>query len=111
VPDISDDDMRDILSTSREYSMVFMLAGPNYAADGRDAVAWEHVRRNFELRAAGIMNIVGPLTDGGTVKGICVLNLSTSETAELMHGDPAVAAGILTYEVHPLMSFPGDALA
>jgi hypothetical protein len=28
----------------------------------------------------------------------------------IMDGDPGVQAGIFTYEVHPVRSFPGDAL-
>ncbi len=27
-----------------------------------------------------------------------------------MDGDPGVAAGIFTYEAHPIRSFPGDGL-
>jgi hypothetical protein len=28
-----------------------------------------------------------------------------------MDGDPAIQAGVLSYEVHPVRGFPGDALA
>jgi hypothetical protein len=31
-------------------------------------------------------------------------------TRVLMDDDPAVRAGIFTYEIHPVRSFPGDTL-
>jgi hypothetical protein len=35
---------------------------------------------------------------------------SVEDTAALMDDDPGVRAGVFTYEVHPCMGFPGDAL-
>ena len=106
---ISDEYMHEQLAKSREYSVVFLLPGPNYD-DADRALIWEHGRRNFELRAAGTMNIVGPFLDGGNVQGMCIMNASVDDTRALIDEDPAVVAGIFTYEVHPMRSFPGDAL-
>ena len=101
--------MQSELARSRIYSLVLLLPGPNVDSATRELI-WEHGRRNFQLRDSGVMNIVGPLRDDGTIQGICILNVPVEEAAAIMDGDPAVAAGVFTYEAHPFTGFPGDAL-
>ncbi len=107
--DVTDEYMQGELAKARQYAVVFLVKGPNYETADQSLI-WQHGRRNFELRAAGQLDIVGPMPDGGTVKGLCIFNTSPEETAKIMDGDPAVAAGIFNYEIHGLKSFPGDAL-
>ena len=107
---ITDDDMREMLGKSRAYTAVLLRRTPNRDAPGADAIVWEHGRRNFELRAGGRLAIVCPITDGGEWSGIGIFDATPEETARLMDEDPGVKAGIFTYEVHPVRSFPGDAL-
>jgi uncharacterized protein YciI len=106
---ISDEFMQAELARSVTYSLVLLREGPNYADATRELI-WEHGRRNFQLRADGVMNIVGPLRDDGDIKGICILNVDVAKAAEVMDGDPAVEAGVFTCDIRPLSSFPGDAL-
>jgi hypothetical protein len=42
--------------------------------------------------------------------GVGVFTGTVDETAALMREDPGVKAGVFTFEVHPVRSFPGDAL-
>jgi uncharacterized protein YciI len=107
---ISDEYMQSELARSQTYSLVMLLPGPNRETATRELI-WEHGRRNFQLRNDGVMNIVGPMLDGGELQGICVLQVDVDEAAKIMDGDPAVEAGIFTYEIHPFRGFPGDALA
>jgi uncharacterized protein YndB with AHSA1/START domain len=107
---ITDDDMRALLPTSRPYTAVLLHAGAAYGTPGADAVIWEHGRRNFELRAQGTLAIVCPVTDGTGLCGIGIFDGAPDEIAALMDDDPGVRAGVFTYEVHPVRSFPGDAL-
>jgi hypothetical protein len=109
MPEITDDDMRTMLASSRQYTLVLLRAGPAYA-DRSDPVLWEHARRNFELRAAGVLPIVCPILDDGEWRGIGIFDAEPDEVARLMDEDPGVRAGRFTYEVHPVRSFPGDAL-
>jgi len=102
--------MRQALPTTREYTLV-ILHGPNREVPNADAIIWEHGRRNFALRAAGLLAVVCPIRDGSGVAGVGVFNAEPSTVEQLMQGDPAVQAGILTFEVHTTRSFPGDALA
>ena len=67
------------LATAKTYSLVILDPG---------------ARRNFQLRADGILRIVCPVND------------DIFEATP----DPGVQAGIFTYEVHPCRGFPGDAL-
>lgn len=73
-------------------------------------IVWEHGRRNFALRADGLVSIILPVADDGELAGLCVFNIEADEVARLMDDDPGVRAGIFTYELHPCLGFPGDAL-
>ena len=107
---ITDEQMRALLPTTRLYSVVILKAGPNRHTDGADAIIWEHGRRNFSLRADGLLSIVCPVADGTEVNGVGIFNLDPDETRKVMDDDPGVRAGVFVYEVHPCRSFPGDAL-
>ena len=109
--EITDEFMREVLTKSRPYSLMILKAGPNYGTDGSDRIVWEHGRRNFSLRADGLLSIVCPVPDDTEVCGVGIFNTETDEVGKLMDNDPGVQAGIFTYEVHPCRSFPGDALA
>ncbi len=42
--------------------------------------------------------------------GIGIFNAEPAAVEQILQGDPAVQAGVLTYEVHASRSFPGDSL-
>ena len=107
---ITDDFMTRMLSRARDYSIVILKAGPNRSRPGAEKVIWEHARRNFLLRAQGLLPIVCPVTDGGDLAGIGIFNADVDEVKAIMGQDPAVKDGILVYEAHPCRSFPGDCL-
>jgi hypothetical protein len=107
---ITDEYMREMLPKARPYSVVVLKQGPRFAEPGAGGVIWEHGRRNFALRAEGMLSIVCPIRDGSGVCGVGIFNASVEETDRIVRDDPAVLAGILIYEVHAARSFPGDAL-
>jgi hypothetical protein len=107
---ITDDFMREMLTKSKTYTVVLLKAGPGFYEPGARAIIWEHGRRNFSLRADGLLSIVCPVTDDSEYAGVGIFNAPADEVARLMGADPAVAAGVLTYEVHPVRGFPGDTL-
>ena len=108
--EITDDFMREMLGKSRPYSVVVLKKGPNYRADGDRSVISEHGRRNFALRAAGQLAVVVPLASDTEMAGLGLFTTSLDDTRALMLGDPAIAAGWLTFEVYAGRSFPGDSL-
>lgn len=107
---ITDEFMQQMLSTSRSYSLVILKPGPNKHMDGAEKIIWEHGRRNFALRADGILSIVCPISDGNNVSGIGIFNADVEEVKKIMDEDPGVKAAVFVYEVHACRSFPGDSL-
>ena len=108
--EITDNSMIQMLSRARDYSIVILKAGPNRSRPGAEKIIWEHARRNFLLRARGLLPIVCPITDGGDLAGIGIFNEDIDLVKSIMDQDPAVKEGILVYEAHPCRSFPGDCL-
>ena len=108
---ITDEYMQQMLAKTKEYHIVLLKPGPG-AEDHPDIkkLISEHGRRNFSLRADGVLSIVCPITAETGVSGIGIFNASAEETKHIMDGDPAVQAGIFVYEIHPCRSFPGDSL-
>ena len=108
--EITDEYMFEQLGRTREYSVVLLHAAENFGTEGSDAVVFEHGRRNFSLRADGLLPIVCPVTDDSGLCGVGIFSGTVDETRRLMEDDPGVRAGVFTFEVHPVRSFPGDAL-
>ena len=107
---ITDEFMRESRAKTKNYSIVILKAGPNRHVDGVEKIIWEHGRRNFALRADGVLSIVCPVTDGSDVAGIGIFNATVEEVKKIMDEDPGVEAGVFVYEIHPCRGFPGDSL-
>jgi hypothetical protein len=107
---ITDDFMREQLTLSRDYTLVLLHQGPAYGSEGFEGIVWEHGRRNFQLRAEGLLSIVGPVRDDSPLCGIGIFDGTIEQITEVMNADPGVQAGVFTFEVHPMRSFSGDAL-
>jgi hypothetical protein len=108
---ITDDFMREMLPKTKNYCLVILKAGPNRNMAGVEKIIWEHGRRNFSLRADGIMPIVCPVADGSPLSGIGIFDAPIDEVRKIMDEDPGVKAGIFIYEIYTCRSFPGDCLS
>lgn len=107
---ITDEYMQEMRARTRPYVLVLLKAGPNYTRPDAPATIWEHGRRNFALRADGVLAVVCPVADDSELCGMGIFDGSVDDVAAIMDGDPGVQAGIFTYETHPVRGFPGDAL-
>ena len=107
---ITDDFMRQMLSKTKSYSLVILKATPKRNDPDADKIVWEHGRRNFALRADGLLSIVCPVVGDGEVRGVGIYNASIEEVKKIMDEDPAVKAGVIVYEISTCRSFPGDSL-
>jgi hypothetical protein len=107
---ITDDMMRERISQTKSYSVVILRKTEKYQEPGMDKIVWEHGRRNFQLREAGLLSIVCPIADGSDISGVGIFNATPEETKKLYDDDPGVKAGIFTFEVHSCRGFPGDSL-
>lgn len=107
---ITDEYMYAMLQKTREYCIVLLKPGPKAEHPDVKAILWEHVRRNFSLRADGLLSIVCPVTIETGLSGLGIFNASVDYTKKIMDEDPGIVAGIFVYETYPCRSFPGDSL-
>ena len=108
---ITDELMQQMLSTTKNYSIVLLKPGPAAkTTPDIKKIVWEHARRNFALRAEGVLSIVCPVTAETSLSGLYIFDAGTEQATQIMEGDPAVQTGVFIFEVHPCKSFPGDSL-
>lgn len=116
LPSVTDDMLTAALQQTRPYTLVILKAGANFSPPGADRdpevakIIWEHGKRNYTLRSAGLLRIVCPVADGSGVAGVGIFDANAEEVERIMSEDPAVKAGVLACEIHPTRTFPGDAL-
>jgi hypothetical protein len=109
--EISDEYMTEMRAKTKRYTAVLLKVTARFAEGDAWPIVWEHGRRNFALRARGILSIVCPINDDSDLAGLYIFNTDPDETSRLMTDDPGVQAGIFTFDVHPCRGFPGDALS
>jgi hypothetical protein len=110
VSEISDETMHERLARTREYTLLLLrTTEATFSPEGRPII-WQHGRRNMALQADGVLAIVCPVTDESDVAGIGIFDAPCDKVREIMDRDPAVEAGMLEYELHPVRGFPGDSL-
>ncbi|MEP9417040.1 hypothetical protein ABLE92_22270 [Gordonia sp. VNQ95] len=110
LPDITDAEMQTVLEYAQPYVVAVLEAGPNYGSDDAPDLIREHGRRLLALRKAGDLVVVLPARDDTDFCGVGVFDRSVETVTEIMTDDPAVAAGVFTFHVHPVQGFPGDSL-
>lgn len=95
----------DIPKNMRNSFLGLLLRGENYSEE-RTSEWWElrcdhlaYLRKQIE---AGSYFFGGPLTDGGRMCGVTLIQAASQEEAEaIMRADPDVQAGKFALEVHP----------
>jgi hypothetical protein len=107
---VTDEYMKEEIAKAKNYSIVIVRKGPAYKMPEMFPVLWEHARRNFSLKLEGILPVVCPGNDDSDFAGIAVFITGEDETRTIMDEDPAIKAGVLTYELHVARSFPGSSL-
>jgi hypothetical protein len=111
---VTDEKIRAWFQSAAPYTILILRRTDAFAAAAdRDTTVWEHARRMISLHADGIMPIVCPCRDDRDdtdVSGVAIFAADPGRTARIMDEDPAVQAGLYTYEVHPCRSAPGSGL-
>ena len=110
VPEITDEYMREMLGKSKTYTAMLLRLTEKAGEADAEKIVWEHGRRNFALRAQGMLPIVCPTTDESEWAGIGIFDVTPEEAERIMAEDPGVKAGLFTCEFHPVMGFPGSGL-
>ena len=113
---ITDEQIREWGRSAAPYTILILRRTDAFAfaaAADRDKTVWEHARRMIWLYAGGVMPVVCPCRDDRVdtdLSGVGIFAADPDRTARIMDEDPAVQAGLYTYEVHPCRSVPGSAL-
>lgn len=106
---VTDEQIQQLASTAKPFSIVLLWWGPERHRDGADAIELEHQRRMVGLRADGVIAVLCPATSGN-LAGVAVMTVNPDEATEIMAGDTCVQADMIRTEVHAGMGFPGDSL-
>ena len=108
---ITDEYMEAMLGKSKAYTAMLLRLTDKAAEEEAPSIIWEHGRRNFALRAEAKLPIICPATDQSDWAGIGIFDATPAEVERIMADDPGVKAGLFTYELHPVSSFPGSHLS
>jgi uncharacterized protein YciI len=100
------------LAKIRPYILLVLTKGANYDhPDTRKIIQSEHLPYTFAQRDRGVLVLTMPVNDDTRVAAIGIYaGLSKEEVIQLTENDPAVKAGIFTYEVVNAMGMQGDVL-
>lgn len=107
---LSDEQFRQLRATARPYTAVILHPGPNRHTAGADAIVYQHGMRNARLHLDGTLPIVCPTADASDFSGLGVFDGTPDQVTSIMDADPAVQAGVLTYELHPVLGLLGGTL-
>ncbi len=110
MPEITDEYMQEMLGKSKTYTAMLLRVTEKAGEPDAEKIIWEHGRRNFALRAEGKLPIVCPATDESDWAGIGIFDATPEEVDRIMADDPAIRAGLFTYELHPVSGFPTSSL-
>jgi uncharacterized protein YciI len=88
----------------KEWYFVMLIRGENRDQDSVETAKLldGHMAHIQKMAEQGVLRIAGPFLDDGNWRGIFIMDCKTMEEAEsYVKQDPAIAAGRLTYEIHP----------
>ncbi|MES2847434.1 MAG: YciI family protein [Bacteroidota bacterium] len=98
----------------KQFWFVMLLKGNNRTQDSATAVKLQegHMANIKKLYSEGKLKVAGPFADDGNWRGVFVFDVATKEEVEqLLNSDPAIAAGRLSYEIHPWYTSPTGSFA
>ena len=112
-PEITDEFIRNKISSGKNYCLRLLKAGPNRDQTAEEAgrIQMEHLRYVMKLRNEGIILLNGPVIKEHELRSIAIFNTTDKENVKrLSDEDPAVKAARLVYEIYDWFGLPGDNL-
>ena len=95
----------DVPKDMRNYFVIMLKRGDRYlerGAPGQAELQAKHLAYSRGCAEKGLYKAYGPLTDGGQLVGLCVVDLgSLEEATAIAQADPGTRAGHFDFEVHP----------
>ncbi|NUR70939.1 MAG: hypothetical protein HOU81_08970 [Hamadaea sp.] len=107
---VTDTQIRDLAATANPASIVILRWTAERHQDGAAATELEHQRRMVALRADGVIAVLCPVVDDSEagMAGVLIMSIGADEAKALIAEDPCVQAGMMTFEAHTCLTFPGD---
>lgn len=88
--------------------MAILRKGPKWATNSeadRGKILQQHLANILSMYESGKMAVAGPFGDDTDLAGIMIMRTASADEAKSwVDADPAVAAGLLTPEIHPWWS-------
>jgi hypothetical protein len=81
---ITDEIMREMLPKTKSYSVIILRKTEKFKEPGTEKIVWEHGKRNFQLRAEGLLSIVCAIRDESDISGVGIFNATPEETKKCM---------------------------
>lgn len=103
---------KDTVYTMKKYFMAFLKSGTK-KSDPEEAMVIQqaHLNHMSQLAEKNKICVAGPFGDDTEFRGIVIYNVKDEEEARsYVESDPAVEAGVLTYELHPWWAAKGSRL-
>ncbi len=97
----------------KQYVLCFLKKGENRDQSPEEATKIQegHLAHMAKLAEENKIHIAGPLGDDGEIRGIVIYNVPSVAVADSLTSlDPAVKAGRLAVELHPLWAAKGSKL-
>ena len=112
LPAVTDDELKGWLASAKSFTAVILKHGPRYSRQDPEVAAliFTHGKRNFALQKAGLLPMICPIADDSAIAGLGILVATPDQAEQIFSGDPAVLAGVLTFEIHHTVSLPGSTL-
>jgi uncharacterized protein len=98
----------------KQFWFVMLVKGNNRTQDSATAAQLQegHMANIKKLYSEGKLKVAGPFGDDGNWRGIFIFDVASREEVEqLLNTDPAIAAGRLSYEIHPWWTSPVGSFA
>ena len=98
----------------KQFWFVMLLKGNNRTQDSATAVKLQegHMANIGKLYKEGKLKVAGPFGDDGNWRGVFIFDVTSKEEVELLlKGDPAIAAGRLSYEINHWYTAPVGSFA
>ena len=105
---VTDDDVRALAATAHPYSLA-ILRWANRGQGGEAEIGAAHLCRLVVLCCVGLFVFFCHVASD-SICGVAILTVALEDATAIVKGDPCVQAGIMSCEVLPCRSFPGDAL-
>lgn len=101
------------IGTGKQYTFVMLKSGkaPSGTPEEIQKKQMDHLIHLFQMEKDGKISVFGPFTNDTALRGIIIFNTAdTADVSRLLHEDPYIREGNMTYQLYNWFSIPGQKL-